>query len=517
MKDVNKKQLLSIIIITIIYIAGIALCVAALFYKGLENTKEAYLVNCGVDLFGMIAGYILIICYLIDRDRPGEKKHFFIYLVNITFVGLFADFFSGILMQVPEWHMLYLIDNVVYFMVLPLECYFFYRYVTAVFKTKDKMLHIVDYVMGIGLILDLLSIIINVFTGMYFTVDSRGVYSRGPLYLCTYIYFAVAVILLIWIFIRRRKELDRNHVLAFSVFLGAPIVVAVLPDPADGLSVMCGVIMSTLIMTYCLVSIEQSKKQMAREKELSAATSIQHNMLPNVFPAFPEHEEFDVYASMTPAKEVGGDFYDMFLVDDDNLAILIADVSGKGITAALFMAQAKQMIQSQMMICKGNTVAALTAANLQLIENSNSKMFVTVWLGVINLSTGHMTFVDAGHNYSVIQRDGGTYELEKDKHSIVLVALKRAKFKLNEVDLKPNDTVFLYTDGVTEARNIDGELYGAERLIDSLNEAKDGTPKEIDAHVRKRVSEFVGKAEQFDDITTLCFRYLGENKKATNM
>lgn len=509
MKDVKKRQLINIIIITVIYVAGIALCVTALFEKGLDNMKGAYLVNCGVDLFGMIAGYILIVCFLIDRDRPGERRNFFLYLVNITFVGLFTDFFSGILMKVPEWRILHLLDNTVYFMVLPMECYFFYRYITATFRTKDKMMHVIDRVMLIGLIVDLLSIFINVFTGIYFSIDSQGVYSRGPLYLCTYIYFVIAVVLMIVVFVKRRKELDRNHVLAFSVFLGGPVVVAVLPDPADGLSVTCGVIMAALIMTYCLVSIEQSKNQMARERELAAATSIQYDMLPNTFPAFPDRKEFDIFASMTPAKEVGGDFYDMFFVDNDNLVILIADVSGKGITAALFMAQAKQIIQSQMIICGGDAIEAISAANLKLIENSNAFMFVTVWFGVVNLVTGHMAFVDAGHNYSALQKDDGIYTIEKDKHSIVLAALKTAKFQLNEIDLKPNDTVFLYTDGVTEARNIDGELFGSKRLVAALNEVADASPEEIDAHVRKRVSEFVGKAEQFDDITTLCFRYFG--------
>ena len=199
--------------------------------------------------------------------------------------------------------------------------------------------------------------------------------------------------------------------------------------------------MAALILTYCLVSIEQSKEQKAREQELSTATSIQYNMLPHTFPAFPDRREFDIYASMTPAKEVGGDFYDMFFVDEDNLAMVMADVSGKGITAALFMAQAKQVIQSQVMTCGGDAVAALTEANLQLIKNSISDMFVTVWLGIINLTTGHMTFVDAGHEYPAIQKDGGPFSIEKDDHSVVVAAIKKAKFKPNELELKPNDTV----------------------------------------------------------------------------
>jgi serine phosphatase RsbU (regulator of sigma subunit) len=336
-----------------------------------------------------------------------------------------------------------------------------------------------------------------------------GGYTRGPLYLCAYIYFIVAVFLSVWTFIRKREDLDRNQVLALIVFLGGPIVVAVLPDPADGLSIMCGVIMSTLIMTYCLVSIEQSKEQMAREKELLAATSIQYNMLPHTFPAFPERDEFDIYASMTPAKEVGGDFYDMFLTDEKNLAMVIADVSGKGITAALFMAQAKQVIQSQMLLCGGDPVAALTEANLQLIKNSISDMFVTVWLGVVNLSTGHLTFVDAGHEYPALQKAGGAFAIEKDNHSMVVAGLKRAKYKVNEMDLAPGDTIFLYTDGVTEARNFDREMYGEQRLVEALNEAVNLSLEEIDRHVRKSIATFVSDAEQYDDITMLCFRYIG--------
>ncbi len=509
MKENQKKQVLGIVVLTVIYVVGIALCVAALFGKGLENIGEAYLINAGVDLSGMIAGYILYVCFLIDRDRPEEDHGFFPYLINVTYAGLFSDFFAGILTGIPKWHFLYMLNTTLYFMVLPMECYFFYRYITATFKTKDRFSHTVDFVMGIGLGLSLFAVILNIFTGIYFTVDTMGGYTRGPLYLCAYIYFIVAVFLSVWTFIRKREELDRNQVLALIVFLGGPIVVAVLPDPADGLSIMCGVIMSTLIMTYCLVSIEQSKEQMAREKELLAATSIQYNMLPHTFPAFPERDEFDIYASMTPAKEVGGDFYDMFLTDEKNLAMVIADVSGKGITAALFMAQAKQVIQSQMLLCGGDPVAALTEANLQLIKNSISDMFVTVWLGVVNLSTGHLTFVDAGHEYPALQKAGGAFAIEKDNHSMVVAGLKRAKYKVNEMDLAPGDTIFLYTDGVTEARNFDREMYGEQRLVEALNEAVNLSLEEIDRHVRKSIATFVSDAEQYDDITMLCFRYIG--------
>ncbi len=132
-----------------------------------------------------------------------------------------------------------------------------------------------------------------------------------------------------------------------------------------------------------------------------------------------------------------------------------------------------------------------------------------MWLGVITLSTGHLSFVDAGHEYPAIQRDGGSFSIEKDAHSMPVAALKKAKYKLNEMELKPGDTIVLYTDGVTEARNVNGDMFGAQRLLDALNEAKAFSLDKIDEHVRDRIAEFVGEAEQFDDITTLCFRYLG--------
>ena len=161
------------------------------------------------------------------------------------------------------------------------------------------------------------------------------------------------------------------------------------------------------------------------------------------------------------------------------------------------------------LINNGEVTEALNMTNARLLEESLPDMFVTVWLGVITLSTGHLSFVDAGHEYPAIQREGGSFSIEKDVHSMPVAALKRAKYSINELELKPGDIIVLYTDGVTEARNTDGDMFGEQRLTDALNEAKDFSLDKIDEHVRKRISEFVGEAEQYDDITTLCFKYLG--------
>ncbi len=256
-----------------------------------------------------------------------------------------------------------------------------------------------------------------------------------------------------------------------------------------------------------IVSISAEKERI--ETEMDMATQIQDSMLPKIEPEFSGKSQYELYARTVPAISVGGDFYDFFYVDEDHLGVVMADVSGKGITAALFMALSKQMIQSQMHIHKGNVAEALSDANRRLLDESVPDMFVTVWLGLLTLSTGKLSFVDAGHEYPAIKQGSNGFVIEKDIHSMAVAALKRTKFKVNEMELKPGDTIYLYTDGVTEAHNSEGEMFGRDRLTEALNEVSDKSPQEIDDHVRKRVAEFTGDAEQYDDITSLCLKYLG--------
>ena len=236
--------------------------------------------------------------------------------------------------------------------------------------------------------------------------------------------------------------------------------------------------------------------------ELNVATQIQADMLPRIFPAFPERPEFDIYASMTPAKEVGGDFYDFFLVDDDHLAMVIADVSGKGVPAALFMVIAKTLLKNaaQTGLSPG---AVLEKVNNQLCENNEAEMFVTVWLGLYQISTGKLTAANAGHEYPAIRRSGGGFELVKDRHGFVLAGMENARYREYELELGPGDTLFVYTDGVAEATDGANTLYGTERMLSALNAAPERCPEELLAAVRSDIDRFVGGAPQFDDITML--------------
>ena len=255
-----------------------------------------------------------------------------------------------------------------------------------------------------------------------------------------------------------------------------------------------------------ITHITAEKERIGAELEL--ATKIQADMLPNIFPAFPSRPEFDIYASMTPAKEVGGDFYDFFLIDDDHLGMVMADVSGKGVPAALFMVIAKTLLKyrSQM---GGSPAEILEIVNNQLCEGNDAELFVTVWLGILEISTGKVIEANAGHEHPALCRNGQKWELVIYDHSPALAVMEDMEFEEREFYLKPGDSLYVYTDGVAEATNAENELYGNDRMVDALNQTPDAKPKKILANVDTDVQKFVGEAPQFDDLTMLCLKYYG--------
>lgn len=280
--------------------------------------------------------------------------------------------------------------------------------------------------------------------------------------------------------------------------------------------ILCGVtiICSTLAdRTRKLLErqIKDSADKQQIASELSVATHIQTSMLPRIFPAFPAQKEFDIYAMTNPAKEVGGDFYDFFLVDDDHLAVVVADVSGKGIPAALFMVIAKTLIKDHAQRGTSPDVV-FTEVNRLLCEANDEGMFVTAWLGVLELSTGHLSYVNAGHNPPLLRRAGGGYDYLRTRSGFVLAGVEETRYRSCSLELAPGDALFLYTDGVTEATDAEKQLYGEERLAAALNSHKDYAPKELLSAVRDDVEAFVGQAPQFDDITVLSLCYYGQTQ-----
>ncbi len=244
------------------------------------------------------------------------------------------------------------------------------------------------------------------------------------------------------------------------------------------------------------------------DQELEFAKSIQSSALPSVFPAFPKRKDLDIFALMNPAKEVGGDFYDFYLTHQDTLNFLVADVSGKGIPAAMFMMRAKTELKSlteaDMQICD-----VFTHGNAALCEGNDAGMFVTAWQGSIDLISGRLLYVNAGHNPPLVCRAGGKFEYLKSRVGFVLAGMDGVRYKTQELQLQPGDIVFLYTDGVTEATNANNELFGEQRLQEAINSRQFTDMQELCRSVKAEVDAFVAEAPQFDDITMVAFRYIG--------
>jgi len=247
------------------------------------------------------------------------------------------------------------------------------------------------------------------------------------------------------------------------------------------------------------------------DTELAFAKAIQHSAMPSVFPPYPGRREFDIHASMFTAKEVGGDFFDFYFIDEDTLAFLVADVSGKGIPAAMFMMQSKTLLKS----CAESGMSieqVFTIANEKLCEGNDAGMFVTAWMGLLNVKTGHVTFANAGHNPPLIKTGENGFAYHKTRAGFVLAGMEGIRYRKFELQLNPGDTIYLYTDGVTEATDTAEKLYGDNRLLELLNSIQHASPRELCDAVKADVDAFVGEAEQFDDITMLCLTWHGPEK-----
>ena len=267
-------------------------------------------------------------------------------------------------------------------------------------------------------------------------------------------------------------------------------------------------------ISHKTVQYVETVKQVTAEKErigaeLALANQIQAAMLPHIVPAFPDRTDFDIIGSMKPAKEVGGDFYDYFLIDDDHLCMVMADVSGKGVPAALFMMASKIILQSVAKL-GASPAQALAKTNEAICSNNEAEMFVTVWLGILELSTGKLTAANAGHEYPVFKMPGEPFKMYKDKHGFVIGGMEGVSYTEYEVFLKPGSKIFVYTDGVPEATDENQVLFGTERMIEALNAKPDLAPAETLDNIHEAVDAFVGDAEQFDDLTMMCLEYKGK-------
>ena len=388
--------------------------------------------------------------------------------------------------------------------------------VMAVAKLKNPKPVLI--VLGALLILHTVLLIVGWCAGLIYYFDESNVYQRAPLYVLSNACPLAMLLIDVVVLARYCKEVNPRVKSAFWAYMIAPIAAIVIQSALYGVQLIIFATVGAAVYMFSVIvqnqneAYEKQQVESSRiETELTMASSIQADMLPSIYPAFPERPEFDIFASMDPAKEVGGDFYDFFLVDEDHLALVMADVSGKGVPAALFMMASKIIIANNTLLGK-SPAKVLTDANNAICANNREGLFVTVWLGILDMTTGKVVAANAGHERPAVMHAGGDFELIDDPHGLAIGAIEGMKYKEYEFTLNAGDKLFVYTDGVPEATNAEEKLFGKERMLEALNAVKNETPQGVLKGVRRSVDGFVQQAEQFDDLTMLCVVYRGHGE-----
>ena len=468
-----------------------------------EERLLTYRYDIGIDsLGGLICAALFYGCMRQESDGVKHFRRLIVWLCA-SFVVNEMIYFTVL---VPDYRTLCFVFCLLSKVIDLAMIYLFYLYVKVTLGFEGKLATITEKIIPVLRILQTLILLANIFTPVTFTVNAEGMYQETVYSILEDVFLAVAAVLTTILIIKSRNHFNQKAAALTFIFL--PILEYAMLGGSFAEAAQYGIILTSMIIMYCVIFNAKSRKLAATQTELNMATEIQASMLPSIFPAFPERPEFDLYASMDPAKEVGGDFYDFFMIDDDHLGTVIADVSGKGVPAALFMMISKTVVQNYAMMGL-DAAEVLRRANESLCAQNKMEMFVTTWIGILELSTGKMTCASAGHEYPAIYHDG-KFELLKDKHGFVLGGMEGARYKNYEIMFGKGDKIFVYTDGVPEATNANTELFGTDRMIDALNSAPNAAPKEILKNVRASVDAFVGAAEQFDDLTMVCVEYLGQ-------
>ena len=495
----------------VVYTLLILLSLLFICLKDPAKMELIYIFNISVDVFAMITGLVLFASYVIDVQKTGNDSKYYLYLLNTVFLGLFTDLSCWLLEKEASLRLLNLLCNTLYYMCLPLAAYFFWRYIKQFFIEESKFSGRIEKFMFWGLITAMIMRVVNMFTGIYFTIDPAGIYTRSRWYILSMIYAFATLYISGGMIILNRRNLEKEQLFVLILYVITPTLAALFTIFLYGLSVSYGVLMLVLLLMYCVLNIQQGREKSLMQRDLNTARSIQEDALPHEFPPFPDRTEFDLYASMDPAKEVGGDFYDFFLIDDDHLCLVIADVSGKGIPGALMMMSSKNILYNNALQSE-SPAEILAEANETICRNNTEEMFITIWLGILEISSGKLTAANAGHEYPVIRRPGGCFELFKDRHGFVVGGMSGVRYKDYELQLEAGTKLFLYTDGIPEATDLNKELFGTDRMLEALNQEPDASAKKLLENVMNAAAAFTGKAEQFDDMTMLCLEYRGKKE-----
>ncbi len=482
-----------------------------LFNVSVGNMANIIMIAAGIGICGMI---ILLISSGTQLRREVTRYFRLFFSIVILYIG--SHLARQLMEGQPGINVHYALYGVTLLEFLASGTMaFLFSELTLFIASPEKGRRIYSGLFIGALALHTVLMVISQFTGLCYYFDAENFYHRSGAYLLSNLAHVVMLSGDACLLVKYRDKFNSRIRPAFWNYiiapLGAILVQAFFRDIQFIIlaTVAAAVYMSLVIMRDQMNKYEKQQETANRlNLELNMANAIQASQLPRLFPAFPNRPEFDVYASMTPAKEVGGDFYDFFLIDNDHIGLVMADVSGKGVPAALFMMVARVLIKAHLQ--NGESPAeALESVNNQLCEGNEAELFVTVWAAVLEISTGKGIAVNAGHEHPAIRKAGGEYALQVYRHSPAVAAMEGISFREHSFRLEPGDRLFVYTDGVAEATDANNELFGSDRMLDALNVDPDANPETVLSNVMRGINAFVAGAEQFDDITMLCLKYNG--------
>ena len=460
-----------------------------------EKRLEPYLYNSGIDSIGALICAALF--YGCMKQEGSGIKLFRILIVLVCACFLVNEVICFTVL-VSDYRVICFISCFLSKLIDLALIYLFYLYVRETLGFEGKLASVAKKLIPILLIIQTLVMLSNLITPVTFTVTADGMYLDTEIYIIEEVFLAVTSILTtIMVFMSHNPFSQKAAALTF-IFL--PLIEYFILGGSFGEASQYGIILMSLIIMYCVISNVKSRKLAATQTDLQIASKIQTNALPPVAPEFPNHPNVNLRCSMHTAKEVGGDFYDYFVLDENRVCFLIADVSGKGTPAALFMMTAKTMIKDYA-LTKDSTSEIFNAVNVRLCENNEEGMFATAWIGIVDTRTMTLQYTNAGHNYPFFLRRGKNCEPLKTVHGLFLAGMEYTCYKQTELQLESGDRLLLYTDGVTEAHNRTKNLYGEERLKKILESTMDSTGEQVLDCIFKYVNDFAGETPQFDDIT----------------
>ncbi|MCR5628608.1 SpoIIE family protein phosphatase [Eubacterium sp.] len=506
LKQIDDKRIVIVILMQLVIILSFIF----LGSTDRDRLNTSRIFSIAFDIAGMLVGEVILICSIIDDAKhTHEDLMFFTSILVVTFVLLFLDETAWLVDGVENYRTCGIVINTCYYALGQFLALIFWNYVVSTFGGQRPRLSKISKIINVAFAIEVLSIILNAKFGYYFSVNEYGFYHRESFNFIAYMYAHIVLVISFLVIIRNKSLLDFHQIVAMMVYVILPFVVSIIMIFLYEFSVLYASVMLATLVMYCMLNVSRSKATARSEYDLHLAAKIQSDALPKEFPAFPNRNEFDLFACMIPARDIGGDFYDFFMIDDDRLALVIADVSGKGMPAALFMMAAKNLIKSVCRIRRDTPAQILETVNRQLCDGNEESFFITVWFGILTISSGELQYANAGHEHPAICRKGASYNLKKEKHSLPLAVDKDTMFYNESIRLNKGDKIYLYTDGVTDSRNENGVLFGEKRLLEALNRETNIVVDKVVENVLGQINGFINNAIQHDDITMLILQYNG--------